>query len=110
MMKLWTLGVAGFMLLASAETPPPAKPAPMPQEIQQDGKGMGDMCHRKGMGDKSMRGGMMCNHEKSSLVATSDGGVVILCGNRLMKFDKNLKKVSEIELACGKEDEATQAK
>ncbi|MCX7926969.1 MAG: hypothetical protein N2606_02395 [Candidatus Omnitrophica bacterium] len=32
------------------------------------------------------------------IVATSDGGVVIWWGSKLIKFDKDLKKVGEVEL------------
>ncbi len=39
--------------------------------------------------------GMMVN---SSMVATSDGGVVILIGNKLVKYDKKLKLVRETEV------------
>jgi hypothetical protein len=36
----------------------------------------------------------------STLVATTDGGVVVLCGKQLVKYDKNLKLVKEVELEC----------
>ena len=36
----------------------------------------------------------------SNLVATTDGGVVVLCGKHLVKFDKNLKVVKEVEMEC----------
>ncbi len=40
------------------------------------------------MGDKMM---------KPSLVATSDGGIVMLSANKLQKYDKNLNLVKEVE-------------
>jgi hypothetical protein len=33
-----------------------------------------------------------------SMVATTDGGVVVMIGNKLMKFDKDLNLVKEIKL------------
>ena len=65
-----------------------------------DGKGgkMGMM--GKGMMDDKMMG--MCPMMKSmtgrSVVATSDGGVVVVMGNKLTKYDKDLNVVKEVEL------------
>src|SRR3989338_6710476 len=57
----------------------------------------------EGMMEKGMMGkGMMCSMMKSmtdkSVVATSDGGIVVLSGNTLTKFDKDLNVVKEVEL------------
>ena len=52
------------------------------------GAGLGD-----GMGAMRTMMGMMNN-----LVATSDGGVVVMIGNKLYKYDKNLKLVKEAEI------------
>ena len=58
-----------------------------------DDKGMkGD----KGMG--MMKHGMMMKMMEKNVVATSDGGIVIVAGNNLTKYDKNLKLVKEVEL------------
>ena len=65
-----------------------------------DGKGgmMGMM--GKGMMDGKMMG--MCPMMKSmmgrSVVATNDGGVVVVTGNKLIKYDKDLNVVKEVEL------------
>ena len=65
-----------------------------------DGKGgmMGMM--GKGMMDGKMMG--MCPMMKSMMeryvVATSDGGVVVVMGNKLTKYDKNLNITKEVEL------------
>jgi len=81
----------------------------LPLSVQADeAKGMmnGDG-HAKGMmmGDGAMMGGhdMMMKHGMGgpSLVATSDGGVVVLSGCTLTKYDKNLKEVKEVQLKCG---------
>jgi hypothetical protein len=42
--------------------------------------------------------GMMAGLMGGSMVATSDGGVVLFVGQKLMKFDKNLKLVKEVEV------------
>jgi hypothetical protein len=43
--------------------------------------------------------GMMMNPVTDrQLVATSDGGVVVLFGNKIMKYDKNLNLVKEAEI------------
>lgn len=45
-----------------------------------------------------MMGGMM----QQSMVATSDGGVVIRSGDKLVKYDKNLNVVKEAEVKMDK--------
>jgi len=52
------------------------------------GSGKGDC-----MGSMGTMMGMM-----NSLVATSDGGVVVMIGNKLYKYDKNLNLVKEAEI------------
>ena len=67
------------------------------------GEGMmkkGTMMHKgKTMGMHPMHGMMKAMMAKS-LVATEDGGVVVMVGNKLLKYDKylNLKKEVEIEI------------
>ena len=56
------------------------------------GKGMG---MGKEMGSKYGKMGMMMQKQ---LVATSDGGVIVLAGNKLYKYDKNLNLVKEAEI------------
>ena len=41
--------------------------------------------------------GMMQGMEKS-IVASNDGGVIVLAGHKLYKYDKNLNLVKEVEL------------
>ncbi|MBU0709697.1 MAG: hypothetical protein KJ923_03175 [Candidatus Omnitrophica bacterium] len=43
---------------------------------------------------KMMMKGMM----EKKMVATEDGGVAILFGNKLLKYDKNLKLIKEVEI------------
>jgi hypothetical protein len=64
------------------------------------GKGMKGGMMGKGMMDGKMMG--MCPMMKSmmerSVVATSDGGVIVVMGNKLTKYDKDLNVVKEVEL------------
>ncbi|MGD0078635.1 MAG: hypothetical protein ABSB91_08450 [Sedimentisphaerales bacterium] len=58
----------------------------------------------KGMMHKEMMGmcpmhSMMCEHMmKKEIIATEDGGVIIMCCNKLYKYDKDLNLVKEVEL------------
>jgi hypothetical protein len=56
----------------------------MSQDEKQSGRG--------GMGMGRMAGMMM----HSSMVAASDGGVIVLAGNKLMKYDRDLNLVKEV--------------
>lgn len=62
------------------------------------GKGM--MMDGKGM---MMHGMMMNAMMNKSMVATSDGGVVVMTANKLTKYDKDLNVVKEIELTMDME-------
>ena len=69
------------------------------------GDGMG-MMKDGGMGKENMMmGGKMMMHARmnKSIVATSDGGIVVMSGNKLTKYDKNLKVIKEVELATDME-------
>ena len=46
----------------------------------------------------SMHGMMMKGMMEKSMIATSDGGVIISVGNKLMKYDKSLNLVKEVEI------------
>jgi hypothetical protein len=58
---------------------------PMKKEMMMDGKKM------------LMMGPMMKAMEKS-MVATEDGGVIVLAGNKLIKYDKDLNVVKEADI------------
>jgi hypothetical protein len=68
--------------------PPPA--GEMKHEGKDDRMGKGPMMHKMGMGGISM-------------VGTKDGGVILLVGKKLMKYDQNLELVKEVEIKmpCG---------
>jgi len=67
---------------------------PMPENAgmisKQDMKRMCDMRDMKGM------------MHKSSMQVTPDGGVIILMGNKLVKYDKDLNLVKEVMIAVEK--------
>jgi hypothetical protein len=68
--------------------------------MQKGMMGQQGMMQKGMMGQQGMMGmhpmsGMMCN---SSLAATGDGGVVVLMGNKLSKYDNNLNLVKEVEI------------
>lgn len=48
-----------------------------------------------GRGGMHPMAGMICN---SSLAATEDGGAIVMMGNKLMKYDKDLNLVKEVEI------------
>ena len=65
--------------------------------------------HDKGMKHAKMAGHlmkamMMQKMMQKELVATSDGGVVVLVGNKLMKYDKNLNLKAEAEIKIDKSE------
>ncbi len=45
-----------------------------------------------------MMDGKMMGMMQKSVVATSDGGIVFFVGNKITKYDKDLKVVKEVEL------------
>lgn len=50
------------------------------------------------MGKKMMMCPMMMKGMEKSVVATSDGGIVVLAGNHLAKYDKDLNLVRELDM------------
>jgi hypothetical protein len=63
--------------------------------MQQRGMRGGSMQNRGMMGSNSMMGPMM---HSTSVVATQDGGVVVLMGNELLKYDKELNLTKKVEI------------
>ena len=60
------------------------------------------MEHGMMMKEKMMGHGMMKGMCSPSMVASNDGGVIVLIGNKLSKYDKNLNLVKEVELKTDK--------
>ena len=77
-----------------------AQDAGMKKDGMMGGGMMGMM--GKGMKGKGMMGmmkhGMMMKMMEKTVVATTDGGVVIVAGNKMSKFDKDLNLVKEVDL------------
>ena len=75
--------------------------------MKEEGKAGMMQMHHMGKGKKgmmgSMHGMMMKSMMEKSMVATSDGGVIVLSGNKLTKYDKNLNVVKEVEIAVDME-------
>ena len=66
---------------------------------EENAQGPGEMAAQGKMADMMP----MCMMMKSmmmqpSLVATTDGGVIVLVGNKLQKYDKNLELKKEVEI------------
>lgn len=61
------------------------------------------MMNRNWMGMPMMSGMGMSGMMGSSVVATEDGGIVVMSFNKLYKFDKNLKLVKEADIPFDKE-------
>jgi len=58
-----------------------------------------DMMTKEKMMEKCpMHGMMMKGMMEKTIIATADGGVFVLVGNKLIKYDKNLNLVKEIEI------------
>jgi hypothetical protein len=98
---LWALvfafSVASFVY---AQDQPPAQTKEMPgmaAKAESPLKSCGGM-----MGDKMDKGmkmhGAMMPMMPKQLVASNDGGVIVLAGNKLYKYDKNLTLVKEAEV------------
>ncbi len=68
----------------------------MMKNSMMEGKGM--MMQGKKMGMHPMGGMMMPAMMQKSIVATEDGGVIVLVGNKLIKYDKDLNFVKEVEI------------
>ena len=67
------------------------------KEMVSDKAGMMGM--GKGMMDGKMMGmcPMMQSMMQKQVVATSDGGIIVVAGNKITKYDKNLNVVKEVE-------------
>ncbi len=69
---------------------------------EDDMQGMDENSQQQGQSGGMMgghgKGKMMGMMQKDSMVATSDGGVVLKSGPRLIKYDKDLNLVKEVEL------------
>ncbi len=58
---------------------------------------------KQGKMDMMRKCGMMMKKMDKEMVATKDGGVIVMTGHKLMKYDKNLELVKEVKIKTGKE-------
>ena len=56
------------------------------------------MGKEKMMGMCPMHGMMMGSMMAKSMVATGDGGIVVMAGSKLIKYDKDLNLLKEVEV------------
>ncbi len=59
---------------------------------------------RQQMMGQGMKGGMTHGMMSPQMVAASDGGVIVMMGNKLMKYDKDLNLKKEIEIKMPKKE------
>jgi hypothetical protein len=76
--------------------------------IKEEGKGHGmhgmkGKSKEKGMMGKGMMGGGMCSMMSGKQMVAVGDGIVVLSGNKLIKYDKNLNVVKEVEIKADKE-------
>ena len=98
MKKIAKVFAFGILILLAAVTSTFAEDTqgmPMDGGGQQGGQGMGGGNQGGGRGSMNHMMGMM---NKPLMIATSDGGVVVLNGPKLTKYDKDLKLVNEVEM------------
>jgi hypothetical protein len=66
--------------------------------VDQPAMGKDMMTKEKMMEKCPMHGMMMKGMMEKSIIATADGGVFVLVGNKLIKYDKDLNLVKEVEI------------
>ena len=88
------IAIVGVNSLAIAQgmEPPQDMTQPMGKGMQM-GMGQGKMMQKSPMHDMMMKAMM-----EKSMVATPDGGVIVLAGNKLLKYDQDLNLVKEVEI------------
>jgi hypothetical protein len=74
------------------DMPEQARKMMPPEQIKDMSK-----CNMRGMGCPGMMG------MGKEMVATSDGGIIVLVGNKLYKYDKDLNLKKEVELKIDKQ-------
>lgn len=111
-MALFFVGFASMVMAQDAETDTDTGASVMEQEEgvmdmgqmgKMKGKMKGKMMHRKKDMGRDKMAMMMKPMMQKQIVATKDGGVVVLSGNRLLKYDKNLNLKSETQIPMDKE-------
>ena len=84
-----------------AQSMPPKEEAKMTSDMTVDKAKKGGMAHKgmmKGMKTHNM---MKMHAMMKNVVATSDGGIVVVTGDDIIKYDKDLNLVKEVEMKEG---------
>ena len=105
MRRVWILILAGAVLHSVLVQAALAQPEEETGGEYEQGQGMmgGPEGMEAGQRGKHKMGGMMHHMmNKPAMVATSDGGVIVLAGPKLMKYNQNLELVKEVEIKMGK--------
>ena len=107
MKRIIWLGVAvlflgGTGLAFSQDTTGKSSPAltQKKEAVEPEDEAMEHEHMAKGMEMREKMAGMFGRHEmmNKTMVATNDGGVIVMAGPKLMKYDKDLNLVKEVEI------------
>lgn len=82
--------------------------AQKPKELMGEGMMMQQMNPGYPMGNCPMCATMCKSMVDKAMAATSDGGIVVMVGYKLIKFDRDLNKVKEAQIAIDTEEIQTQ--
>lgn len=91
--------LCGFCSYSFAEEQDGRQPDLQQPEMRQE-EPRGERPDMRGDNRMRMKGGMMMGMHPT-VVATSDGGVVVLAGGKLAKYDASLNLVKEVEIKGG---------
>ncbi|HOE68528.1 MAG TPA: hypothetical protein PLH16_02575 [Candidatus Omnitrophota bacterium] len=80
-----------------------------PVRAEETGEVAGDMPGVSSLARMCAGGGAGCCSAGSSMVAAQDGGVIVLSGEKLFKYDNALNLVKEVELPKPLQPEAPEA-
>ena len=100
MKQIWMIVLVGLLMIGfSSLAFTEENKGDMMDMMSKNMKQVGDMFQGKMKGKGDVCEMMM----GKSLVATADGGVVVLLGNKLFKYDKDLVLQKEVEIKIDKE-------
>ena len=94
MRKTATLGIVVMFVLALGTIC-------LAQTEKQETGHMGHMMSGQGMKGMMDQNMMTCGMMNRSMVPTEDGGIVVMIGNKLYKYDKDLNLKKEVEMEIG---------
>ena len=102
MKKAMYLGLVAFLLVSvftiTAVNAQDSDAIGAERVASRHGKMIGKGKKMEGMHGGGAKMGMMGMMMKKEMISSSDGGVIVLSGNKLLKYDKNLELVKEVEI------------